>query len=204
MRGLDLIGLRHGTDKSSEYHDYLQHYEREIAALPVFHEGGHLLELGWLDGASIATWREWLPRRWRVTGVDIDPKDALPGTAFYRGDQADPGVMARITADHGAPTVVVDDASHECGRTIDSFHVLWGLLAPGGLYFVEDLTTSYLLAWGGDPDPDARGARTSMQFLRRLADSVHHGHMGTEISGFPDVAQVSFWPGLAMVRKDGA
>jgi hypothetical protein len=182
---LDAIGLRHGTDKASNYHGYLSVYQQEISL--VLEAKGSLLELGWEDGASMRTWREWLPEGWTVTGIDIVAKEALPGVYFARGSQDDPIFLSSVVQGWGPFDVIVDDASHESPRTITSFQLLWPHLKPGGLYFIEDVLTSYLPAW-------TVSGLTTMQFLDKLVEQLHRGEAG-------DIARVSFWSGLALIQK---
>jgi demethylmacrocin O-methyltransferase len=175
---LDEIGLRHGTDKASSHHGYLDIYEREIPRTPE----GSLLELGWLDGASIRMWQDWLPG-WEITGLDIDSKEPIEGINFVHGSQDDQDVIDQAT-EYGPFDVIVDDASHEVLKTAASFLMLWSSIKPGGLYFVEDLGTAFLTHWGGTADGAA--------FYRLLNDMM---------SNETEVEQVSFWRNLCMVRK---
>lgn len=193
---LNSIGLKYRTDKASSDHGYLEIYEREINPGP----RGSLLELGWLDGASMRMWREWLPRGWRVAGLDREPKEAIHGVNFVQGNQDDPQVIGLLAARHGLFDVIVDDASHESPKTITSLCLLWPYLNPGGCYFVEDLRTSYYPHWWGNSDPDQPGARgkTIMQFLKDRADEVQGEQRPIN---FPDIQQLSFWPGLCLLRK---
>lgn len=194
---LDAIGLQHGTDKASDRHDYLRVYEQQIPYSPK----GSLLELGWLDGASMSTWRDWLPEAWTVTGLDIEVKLPMVGVNFVHGNQDDGFIIAVTARDYGPFDVIIDDASHINPLTIASFTLLWEHLAPGGLYFIEDLQVSYYPEWKGNPDPDK--GNTIMQFLKSRADDVHNEHCGLSLPGrVYDVRHVAFWPGLALVQKD--
>jgi hypothetical protein len=189
---LDEIGLQYGTDKASSDHDYLRIYEQVIQ--PSMY--GSLLELGWLNGASVRTWREWLPRDWTVVGLDIEPKDPISGVNFVQGGQNDPDAIARAAA-YGPFDVIIDDASHVSPLTIASFRLLWKHLQPGGLYFIEDLTTSYYPAW----NPHYLNT-TIMDFIKSLTDSVHNGHCGLKVSGEQfDIQYLGLWPGLCVVQK---
>lgn len=209
MTSLDSLGLQYGTDKASSAHDYLNVYEREISARVGGRDQGTLLELGWWDGASVRMWRDWLNPDWTVVGVDIEPKQPVPGVTFIQGDQTSPGTLLDVLDVAGGLDVVIDDASHLSPLTIESFRLFWPHVKPGGLYFVEDLQVSYLPEWHGwDPTLHSGNRRLGtsiMQFLKRLADDVHVGHAdaGPANPGYHDVAQVAFWPGLCMVRKKG-
>lgn len=193
---LDELGLKHGTDKASNGHDYLHIYEQYLSRAfdPV------LLEVGWWKGESIRMWRDYFPSG-TIVGVDLDAKTPVPGTHFRKADQADKVQMSAISREFGPWDVVVDDASHISPLTISTFKILWPHLKPGGLYFVEDLQVSYHPDWMGNPNPE--GGRTIMQFLRKLADSPHHGHATVYQTPAPayDVQHVAFYPGLCVVQK---
>ena len=180
---LNEIGRRHGTDKSDLHHGYLDIYERVLPR----QLRGSLLELGWLDGASVRTWREWLPH-WEITGLDIDSKEPIPGINFVQGKQDDPAVLDLLDE----YDVIIDDASHESDKTIASFELLWPHLKSHGLYFIEDIQTSYFPTW------NFRGGPSAMQYFKDLADLVNSRYT-TEMR--EDVAHVGFWPGLVLVVK---
>ncbi|HQT68764.1 MAG TPA: hypothetical protein PLC74_14290, partial [Acetobacteraceae bacterium] len=56
---LDDIGMAHGTDKSSIYHNYLNFYE--IFFKPFRQIELKILEIGVLNGASLKTWEQYFP-----------------------------------------------------------------------------------------------------------------------------------------------
>lgn len=202
MINLDEIGLKYGTDKASNGHDYLKVYKDLIPS-----RGDHpvsLLEIGWFDGASMKMWAEYLHHDSTIVGVDIEDKDPIRGVHFRRADAAHTEVVSTV-GEFGPFDFIIDDGSHLPPDVISSFILLWPRVRPGGYYIVEDLHVSYHRGWLGNPDPDARGARgeTSMQFLRRLADDVHFGHAGAGPAKrrVSDVASIAFYPGLAVIRK---
>lgn len=204
---LDKIGLAHGTDKASDGHDYLRTYEPLIPDdVPV-----KLLEIGWYEGASMRTWREYLHPESIVVGVDIN-KPAVPvDRAHFRQVDATSRDMVRVAAEFGEFDVVVDDGSHRSPDVIATFRMMWPHVRPGGLYIVEDLHVSYHPDWlGWDPtDPTHRrthGPQPSMEFLKGIADDVHFGHAGagpTARTLMGDrVASIAFHPGMAIIRKE--
>lgn len=200
---LDEIGLKHGTDKASRWHDYLKVYEQ---IMPV-HEPVSLLEIGWFDGASVKTWRDYLHVESTIVGVDIGDKEMIPGVHFRQVDATSVKVVKEVS-EFGPFDFIIDDGSHLSPDVIATFLLLWSQVKPGGYYIVEDLHVSYHRDWLGNPDPDARGTRgeTSMQFLRRLADDVHFGHAGAGPNRrrVSDVGSIAFYPGLAVIRKKDA
>lgn len=197
---LDQIGRRHGTDKASYGHDYLKVYA-EI--MPV-HKPVSLLEIGWFDGASMKTWRDYLHTESNIVGVDIETKKSIPGVKFRRAD-ATSLQMVELADELGPFDFIIDDGSHLSPDVIATFINLWSHVQPGGYYIVEDLQVSYHHDWLGNPNPTRPGLKgqTSMQFLKRLADDVHFGHAGAGPDGrtVADIASIAFHPGLAIIRK---
>ena len=70
MRSLDKIAKAKGTDKSSELHNYCEKYEKYLPFNRL--EPLTFLEIGVLDGESLATWREYYPNA-TIIGIDINP-----------------------------------------------------------------------------------------------------------------------------------
>jgi 8-demethyl-8-(2-methoxy-alpha-L-rhamnosyl)tetracenomycin-C 3'-O-methyltransferase len=178
---LDEIAREHGTDKSSVFHDYTRIYERYFEAMrerPIV-----VLELGWGQGKSARTWREYFPNA-TIVMVDNRPHHCMDdGIHLHIGDQADAALLTELHERYGDFDIVIDDASHVSSLTIRSFQILYPWLKPGGLYVVEDTHGSYHDFYYGKAEanrnPDIRradGGPTMMQFFRRLADEVnYHG-----------------------------
>ena len=160
-----------------------------------------VMELGTYDGGSTAFWYE-LFRPQKQVALDIqDQMDApyfrryvesrgLGGRikTYWNTDQADQARLRTIVeTEFDAPLdLVIDDASHLYRQTRASFEALFPLLAPGGLYIIEDW------AWGhwsefSSPGPvggrravDTTGRRTSRS--HRDIDPARLKHRG--VSGF--------------------
>lgn len=216
---LDAVGLRCGTDKASDWHNYLHHYEDLIGGADI-PDGFRLLELGWGysdskggPGASARMWREWLPPDAQIVVFDRDfPGEKVPGVVQWRGDQADQVAMT-VTADayisnNGPWDFIVDDASHLSSLTIKSFEVLWDFLAPGGWYVVEDLAhMSYHAHFYGtadanpDPDRSAGSGPTAMQYFKRLADEVNAEYMDDQYRLGYAIDTVIFRRGTVAIHK---
>jgi len=165
---LALIGQKHGSDKFTVHH-YDPFYERHLA--PFAGRAASLLEIGVNKGASLRVWREYLPSA-RIFGIDIAPGAArhVPeGAAVFIGDQTDLGFLADVVAQTGPLDIVIDDGGHSMTQQQVSFRALFPSVAPGGLYIIEDLATSYYARYGGGP----KGmAGTTVMMLKDLVDGV--------------------------------
>jgi Clostridial hydrophobic W len=140
---LDAIGLRHGTDKASQVHNYLSFYELFFADLK--DKNISLLEVGVLYGASLNTWKEYFPNA-KIVGVDISPS-----TKIYEGDrifielldQSNIEELTRVAIKHGPFDIIIEDGSHLWEHQITSLRTLFPFVKDGGIYIVEDLQTNY-------------------------------------------------------------
>ncbi len=164
---LDAIGLKHGTDKASSNHNYLELYEVLFASLR--DKNLTLLEIGVLNGASLKTWEEYFPNA-NVVGVDIVPTSKL----YERGritislaDQSNIEELTRLAVKHGPFDIIIEDGSHMWNHQITSLRTLFPFLKNNGLYIVEDLQTNY-----GSMQADYKGVASSscVEFLKSWLD----------------------------------
>jgi hypothetical protein len=141
LKELDDLGRKHGTDKSSEAHDYLRKYEFFLKNFK--NEDFTLMELGVFRGASLKMWEEYFPKA-EIVGVDIEEstKRCEGGRIkVIAGDLANP-VFLNSLKSLGAK-IIVDDASHWWPDQLRNLFVLYPSLPEGGVYVVEDVHTSF-------------------------------------------------------------
>lgn len=169
QRLLDEIGLETGTDKSSRGHGYLDFYERTLRGQWKI---DRILEIGVGEGASLVMWREFLPHA-HIVGLDVrQTATAYAGEriAVEIGNQADTATLRRLVDAHGPFDLIVDDGSHVWTDQIVSLETLFPTLAPGGLYILEDVHTSY----GVLAEAHGRGcAISTAAYLHRLSDMLY-------------------------------
>jgi hypothetical protein len=143
---LDRLARDHGTDKSSQKHDYMRFYEFFLQPL----KGDHftLLELGVgpekNKGKSLLTWRDYFPNA-NIVGVDIRPdaKDVETDRITIEvGNCGEPAYLMSL-ADKYKPRIIIDDASHKWSHQILSLETLFSSLEPGGIFIMEDIQTSF-------------------------------------------------------------
>lgn len=148
MTSLHDIGKHHRTDKA-EFHGYLGFYEKLLK--PIRNKPITMLEIGVAGGESILMWQDWFTQpTTMIYGVDIEDRP-LPKfderVAIIVGDASNPNMVFDITNRTGLLDLVIDDGSHHSGQQKDSLRLLWPNLKSGGLYIVEDCSTSYSLPW---------------------------------------------------------
>ena len=139
---LQEIGEKHGTDKATHHH-YLDFYERVIQRERV----RRFLEIGVLKGASLRTWREWLPDSARVEGWDVDSVSPVPGCLIRRVDQTDR--LSLQKACDGFFDYILDDGAHTARAQQTSLSFLF----PQCRYYVlEDIHAHKTLPYLVEPE----------------------------------------------------
>jgi hypothetical protein len=176
---LGRLALRYASDKWGAIHRFTPHYERHFR--PLRDQVVRVLEIGiggydnlTPGGGSLKMWKRYF-NRGRIYGVDIFDKSHVNEARIQalRGRQDDRDFLRGLAEEHGPFDIVIDDGSHINEHVRASFEVLFPYVRNGGFYVIEDLWTSYLPGWGGDPVPGA-SAETSLELVKALVDALHH------------------------------
>ncbi len=199
----------YGSDKWGE-HWYCQHYEHHFA--PLRKKKIVLLEIGiggYADphagGRSLRMWRSYF-RRGQIYGIDIADKSPHNEKRIltFQGDQSDEKFLRQVIARTGTPDIIIDDGSHLNKHVIQTFHILFPLLAENGIYAVEDTQTSYWPEYGGSSE-DLVNAPTSMRLLKGLTDGINHAEFirpGYEASIYDkSIVSMHFYHNLVFLHK---
>ena len=176
-RDLCKLAAHFKTDKWGT-HRYAQHYQRHLEHLrdqPI-----NLLEIGiggyskaGKGGASLRMWKHFFPNA-QIYGMDIEDKSFVDEDRIttFIGDQSDPASLRAIAEKIGQLDVIIDDGSHLSPHIVTTWHTLFPLLAPNGIYAVEDTQTSYWPEWQGSEDRNSPD--TSMALLKGLTDGLNY------------------------------
>lgn len=109
-----------------------------------------VLEVGCYNGGALKALRDYFPNA-QITGVDITGRadDQVKGEhriRFMRGDQGDPEFLWKVGLEEGSFDFIIEDGSHRFADQVTTFQVMFHYLAPGGVYFVEDV----IPCWNGE------------------------------------------------------
>lgn len=218
MSTLDRIAKSHGTDKSSEIHNYCVKYEKYLPFNR--YDNLRILEIGVLDGKSLLTWKEYYYNS-HILGIDINTdckKYEESRISVEIGSQDNSSFLSQISFKYGPFDLIIDDGSHMNHHQIYSFQQLWGHVKPGGVYVVEDVGCSYWEDYGGG----YLHSKSTMEFFKQLTDDVNfRGLMNykssnvharredwlTELSkqiqpySYNDIESINFLNGLIIITK---
>ncbi len=137
---LNEIGLKNKSDKSSDYHCYLELYDKHFSKYRG--EDINFLEIGILFGDSLKIFDEYFEKA-TITAIDIDDKTKLSkdNVKIIQGDQSDRVLLNSFEDDYYQ--IILDDGSHKMDHQQISIGVLFKKLKSGGIYVIEDLHTSF-------------------------------------------------------------
>lgn len=98
-----------------------------------------------------------------------DPKN-MTNVKIFTGSQSDVEFLNKfISASGGGFDVIIDDGGHTMEQQIVSLNTLFPIVKPSGMYFLEDLQTSYLGAeFGSEP-----GKKTTMMMIQELLHDLN-------------------------------
>ena len=197
------------TDKWGS-HRYAAHYQAHFA--PLRRKTLRILEIGVggygdprLGGESLRMWKAYFPKA-QIYGLDLADKTLHdePRIKTVRGSQDDEELLRQLSGSSGPFDIIIDDGSHMNAHVLRSFAVLFPLLAPDGMYAIEDTQTAYWRRFGGADAGDA-AAPTSMNFLKGLIDGLNHReflHPPPEPSYFQrHIIALHFYHNLVFVKK---
>lgn len=205
---LDYLGHKHGTDKASTKHDYLNRYAAYFTAI----QPEKILEIGIDGGASIRTWEEAFPRA-TILGLDHNPKSAaikFDRAATLYGDAGSEATWDQVRAGFGPDIdIIIDDGSHTGYGMIRTFQLAWPLVRSGGVYCIEDLHAAYDPAHNRDDcselDRGLKGAAwPAVRFFTQLVSAMNelgHGQTGNPAAGSCDIGFIHFSRSLIIIGK---
>ena len=188
------------VNKWLHYFDiYDQHFKRYRNG-PV-----RMLEIGVYHGGSLNMWKDYFGDGLQLIGVDINPRAKTfeaPGVAVRIGDQSDPEFLKQLRDEFGQVDIVLDDGGHSCLQQITSYRALYDMVAPDGVYMVEDVHTSYWQEYGGGlKRPDS-----FLEFSKQWIDELNSFHVREwKPEEFTSLARsarsVTFYDSIVAVEK---
>ena len=154
------LASRRGTDKIWR-HQYQVMYGPLLAPY-IRAPKVSVLEIGVQDGLSLNLWRRLFKHCDRLVAIGygqgavsgrkggshaaaVAKSELKGGGTLYHGDQSSPDFLASVERDLDGHrfTVIIDDGSHVPWHQVYTLKRIFHWLAPGGVWIVEDIETSY-------------------------------------------------------------
>jgi len=122
------------------YEPYLKELEKKTYSNPT------LIEIGVYEGRSIPYWRAQVPA-WNYIGLDKTVQSVKEGKiellSLDQGNAQELDDFVQSVKGNANILFINDDGSHIPDHQVLSFNKLFPLLEDGGIYFIEDIETSY-------------------------------------------------------------
>jgi hypothetical protein len=202
---LNDLGLKHHTDKASSHHDYCKVYEQYFKHLQ--QDPIKFVEIGYggyeyrdRGGAGLKMWREYFTQA-EIHCIELHQKIHIPANCEFHCMSQDDDRVATVCA--GAH-IVIDDASHINPLTLKTFQLVWPVLAPGGIYVIEDIESSWCPVDGwasGCDNPLNHEAPTAANIGKHLVNDINAQYIPHFTGKYTDVESVHFHKNLLIIKK---
>lgn len=169
---------RRSTDKHIGHRAHAALYEQFFVSYK--ESAKKVVEIGVNKGGSIKVWQKYFLNA-TIYGADIrnssirqiNNLDRVVPIQLNQGRKEDLIELAEL----GPFDIVIDDGSHEWAHQISTFEHIWPAVAPGGLFVVEDTSTSYA-AWQYQCKDAGRFGEhgeeiTAVEYFKNLVDEVN-------------------------------
>lgn len=164
---LDNLAITHKSDKSSRFHNYTVKYDKILS--PYREAFTSILEIGVAQGQSIRMWTDYFIKA-TIHGADISKasENCVNYSDRIKFHLLDQGVRAQLkNLEQFSPfDLIVDDGNHFWMEQILTFETIFPYLKSGGIYIVEDTTTSYWKEYKNHPV-------SPIEYFKSLVDDVH-------------------------------
>lgn len=164
---LDDLAIKHKSDKCSRYHNYAVKYDKILS--PFRESFLSVLEIGVSQGQSIKMWADYFTKA-TIHAADISKESEICESysnriKFHLLDQRDEAQLKNL--EQFSPfDLIIDDGNHFWMEQILTFQTLFPYMKKGGIYIVEDTTTSYWEEYKNSPI-------SPVEYFKTLADDVH-------------------------------
>lgn len=205
---LNLLAYLFETDKYG-YHNYIPFYQRHFA--PLREKALNILEIGVggddtssSGGRSLRMWKRYFPKS-NIFGIDIHDKTGIEEARIktFKGDQGDTEFLSMVAEKIGQIDIIIDDGSHMNRHVIASFEYLFPILAPNGIYVVEDVQTSYWANFGGSTT-NLSSDKTMVGYFKKLVDGLNYQDMvPTPTPTYFDshITEICFYHNMIFIQK---
>lgn len=134
-----------------------------------------LLEIGVYQGGSINMWKNYFGSNLTIYAIDINPdckQFESENVKVFIGSQQDREFLKMVKSQIPKVDILIDDGGHTMQQQIVSFEELFDHIKDDGIYFIEDLHTSYWLNFGGG----YLNSKSFIEYSKKLIDQLNAWH----------------------------
>ncbi len=182
--------------------NYFEIYERHFSRFR--NKETVILEIGVLHGGSLQMWKEYFGPKAKIYGIDINPKCKRfeeENIKIFIGSQSDRDFLREVKKQMPPADIIIDDGGHEMQQQIVSFEELFDHVTENGVYFCEDLVTSYWPEYGGG----LKNPGTFIEYSKNFIDAINAYHSksdGHTISPFTkSVHSITYYDSVLVIEK---
>jgi hypothetical protein len=160
------------------------------------------VEIGVLNGGSLAMWRTYLGPRARIIGIDMNPaakRWETAGFEIFIGDQSAPEFWRNFGQQVGNVDVLLDDGGHTNAQQTVTLNCGVPLVRDGGLVIIEDTHCSYFTEFGNP------SKYSFINHAKRLVDQINSRHPGVQAGNSrlaTAVASIRFFESIVAFEVD--
>jgi len=171
----------HQGKSSDKWESYMPVYEKLFS--PFREARINVLEIGVQNGGSLEILSEYFAHAANIVGCDINPhcgelKYTDPRISVVTGDVNSPDVISSVTKKLQPIHILIDDGSHSSSDVLNAFLNYFPLIAPGGIYLIEDTHCLYWENAGGG----ILRSTTAQRLFKLLTDVLNYEHWQKDMS----------------------
>lgn len=181
---------------------YFDVYDRHFS--PFRNKEVIIVEIGVANGGSLQLWKNYFGDKAKIYGVDINPvcKDfEEENIQIFIGSQSDRKFLRKLKEKIPPIDILIDDGGHKMDQQRITFEELYGHIKENGIYFCEDMLTSYQIKYGGG----VRRKGTFVEYTKRFIDKINAWHSDQtyfKVDDFTRTARsVHFYDSIVVVEK---
>jgi hypothetical protein len=155
---------------SIKWDNYFEIYENSLKKF--INRDVKLVEVGIGNGGSLFMWKNFLGKKAKIIGVDLNPdakKFEKYGFKIFIGDQSDPLFWNHFYKKIGRIDILVDDGGHTNLQQITTLMESIRYIKNNGIIFIEDTHTSFM-NYKGFKNPSKNSL---INFTTNMIESLH-------------------------------
>jgi hypothetical protein len=186
-----------GINKWTHYFDvYERHFSKYRNKEVV------VLEIGVSQGGSLQMWKHYFGDKAKIYGIDINPlckELEEEQISILIGSQQDRNFLRKVKSEIPPIDILIDDGGHTMKQQIVTFEEMFPHVKADGIYFCEDLHTSYWMSYGGG----AKRHGTFIEYTKNFIDYLNAYHSSQiKVNNFTrSVDSIHYYDSIIVLEK---